>query len=593
MLFKPQPETAQENEKNAAVPPNSLTDGSRATMKAKANSSLEKDVPPPSSTPNQHTTPASDDTIYPKGVRLALLLTCMFVGMFLVSLDKLIISTAIPQITDDFNSAGDIGCIKGTFMASILLFEIGSALCGAAPNSITFIVGRAVAGLGAGGVMSGVMVIVVYALPLHKRPKVQGFFGAVFGLSSIAGPLIGGAFTTKATWRWCFFLNLPVGAVVLVVVPHLLEIPDRPNTNIPLKEKLRQLNALGMLVLLPAVVCLCLTLQWGGTTYAWSQGRIIALLTLAFALLIAFVLIQIWKPDQATVSPQVFVQRSIFSAFWLSSCVGSQTQLFAFYLPIWFQAVEGVSALQSGTDLLPLLLLIFVSSIISGISISKTGYYTPFAIFGACLSAIGAGLLTTLEVNSSTAKWVGFQVIYGYGLGCMTQAPNMAAQTVLPKQDIAIGASLMFFGQQLFGAIFMSVGQNVLSTQLARRLADIQGMLKISPQQIQSTGTGATVLLDLIPAEFRGEGLKAYNDSLRVCFQVGLIMACLSVFGAAGLEWKSVRKNLPLKKPDVEKAAEEGMSERRAAVGGNSDLAGNVPTGSDDTRRPVLGIPKA
>ncbi|KAH9217395.1 putative MFS transporter [Leptodontidium sp. 2 PMI_412] len=559
--------------------------------------------------------PVSDDTNYPTGIKLALLISFMFVGMFLVSLDKLIISTAIPQITNDFNSAGDIGwygtaylltscafqlvfgkiytffSVKGTFMASVLLFEIGSALCGAAPDSITFIVGRAVAGLGAGGVMSGVMVIVVYALPLHKRPKIQGFFGAVFGLSSIAGPLIGGAFTTKVSWRWCFFLNLPVGAVVLVVVPFLLHIPDRPNTNKQLKEKLRQLNALGMLALLPGVVCLCLALQWGGTTYAWSQGRIIALLILAIALLIAFVLIQIWKSDQATVPPRIFGQRSIFSAFWLSSCVGSQTQLFAFYLPVWFQAVRGVSALKSGTDLLPLLLLIFLSSIISGISISKIGYYTPFAIFGACLSAIGAGLLTTLEVNSSTAKWVGFQVIYGYALGCMTQAPNMAAQTVLPKQDVAIGASLMFFGQQLFGAIFMSIGQNVLSTQLTRRLADIPGMLKISPQQIQSTG--ATVFLDLIPIELHGEGLKAYNDSLRECFQVGLIMACLSIFGAAGLEWKSVRKNLPPKKGDLEKAAADGMSEKWDAVDENSDLAHSVLVGSDATRIAVLGEPKA
>lgn len=136
----------------------------------------------------------------------------------------------------------------------------------------------------------------------------------------------------------------------------------------------------------------------------------------------------------------------------------------------------------------------------------------------------------------------------------MTQAPNMAAQTVLSRQDVPIGASLMFFGQQLFGAVFVSVGQNVLDNQLARRLADIIGMTPIGPQQIQSTG--ATVLLDLVPTALRSQGLKAYNDSLTVCFQVGLIMACLSILGALGLEWKSVRKNLQPKKSDVEKAAQ-------------------------------------
>ena len=435
------------------------------------------------------------------------------------------------------------------------------------------------------------MVIIVYALPLHKRPKVQGFFGAVFGLSSIAGPLVGGAFTTKAAWRWCFYLNLPLGAIVLALVPFLLDIPDRTNTKLPWKDKLRQLNALGMLALLPGVVCLCLALQWGGTTYAvstkpfrvccrymtdsfqWGEPRIIVLLTFAFALLIAFVLTQIWKPDQATVPPRIFVQQSIFSAFWLSSCIGIQTQIFGktsprhidrecsiliqspgFYLPVWFQAVKGDSALESGTDLLPLLLLTFVASITTGILVSRIGYYTPFAIFGSCLSAVGAGLLTTLEVNSSTAKWVGYQVFYGFALGSMTQAPNMAAQTVLSRQDIAIGASLMFFGQQLFGAVFVSVGQNVLDNQLVERLVKIPGMQGITPQQIQKTG--ATALLDLAPAAFRSRGLDAYNDALRVCFQVGLIMACLSVLGAAGLEWKSVRKSLPPKMSDAEKATQ-------------------------------------
>lgn len=114
------------------------------------------------------------------------------------------------------------------------------------------------------------MVVIVYAVPLHKRPKYQGFFGAVFGIASVTGPLIGGAFTTNVTWRWCFYLNLPLGAVVMVFTSFLLKVPDRANTKIPLKDKLRQLNALGMLALVPGVICLCLALQWGGTTYAVS-----------------------------------------------------------------------------------------------------------------------------------------------------------------------------------------------------------------------------------------------------------------------------------------------------------------------------------
>ncbi|PKX89365.1 MDR family MFS transporter [Aspergillus novofumigatus IBT 16806] len=504
-----------------------------------------------------------DDIVYPTGLKLALLITSIFIGMFLVSLDRLIISPAIPQITDEFHSAGDIGwygtaylltncafqllfgkiytvfSIKATFVTSIVLFEVGSALCGAAPNSIGFILGRTIAGLGSGGISAGAMTILVYALPLHKRPKYQGAFGAVFGVASVAGPLVGGAFTTNITWRWCFYINLPLGAMVIAVILLFLDIPDRPNTQKPLREKLRQLNGLGILAIIPGIVCLCLALQWGGTKYAWSEGRIVALLVLAFVFLIAFVLIQVWKPEQAMLPPHVFLQRTIASGFWASCCLGAHVILFVYYLPIWFQVIDGVSAVESGIRLLPMLLPLVVASILTGQLVSRIGYYTPFLMLGIVLSTIGAGLLTTLGVHTPKGKWIGFHVLYGYGLGTCNQIPNMAAQTVLPREQVAIGASLMFFAQQLFGAVFTSVGQNVLSNQLVKHLA-------ISSQVVQNTG--ATQLLDHVPVEDSAASLGAYNDSLRVVFQVGLIMACLATLGAVTMEWRTVKKKqLPSK----------------------------------------------
>ncbi|KAH1426812.1 hypothetical protein KXV70_003604 [Aspergillus fumigatus] len=498
-----------------------------------------------------------DDIVYPTGLKLALLMTSIFIGMFLVSLDRLIISPAIPQITDEFHSAGDIGwygtaylltncafqllfgkvytvfSIKATFMTSIVLFEVGSALCGAAPNSIGFILGRAIAGLGSGGIFAGALTVIVYALPLHKRPKYQGAFGAVFGVASVAGPLVGGAFTTNVTWRWCFYINLPLGAVVIATTLLFFEIPDHQNAPKPLKGKLRQLNGLGVLTIMPGVVCLCLALQWGGSQYAWGEGRIIALLVLTFLCLIAFVLIQVWKPEQATLPPRVFLQRSIASGFWASCCFGAHMIVFVIYLPLWFQVIDGVSAVDSGIRLLPMLLSLVVASILTGGLVSRIGYYTPFLMLGIVLSSIGAGLLTTLGVHTSSAKWIGFQVLYGFGLGTCNQIPNMAAQTVLPREQVAIGASLMFFAQQLFGAVFTSVGENVLSNQLAKRLA-------ISSQTVQNTG--ATQLLEHVPVDDRVASLGAYNDSLQVVFQVGLIMACLAILGAVPMEWRTVKK---------------------------------------------------
>lgn len=227
-----------------------------------------------------------------------------------------------------------------------------------------------------------------------------------------------------------------------------------------------------------------------------------------------------------------------------------------YYLPIWFQAVDGVSAVKSGTRLLPMVIPLVLASILTGQLVSRIGYYTPFMIFGVCITAIAAGLYTTLQVDTKEGMWIGFQILYGFGLGSCTQAPNMAAQTVLPREEVAIGASLMFFGQQLFSAIFTTVGQNVLDNQLAKRLASIQG---ISPKVIQSTGI--TKLFNIIPAENHAMALKAYNDSLRVCFQVALVMASLSIPGALAMEWRSVKKNLPPKKPDAVRAVEEGKDQ--------------------------------
>lgn len=442
--------------------------------------------------------------------------------------------------------------VKTVFLTAIALFEIGSAICGAAPSSVAFIIGRAISGVGSAGIMSGAITVIVYAVPLHRRPLFQGLFGAVFGLASVVGPLLGGAFTSKVTWRWCFYINLPFGGVAALFIFFLLTIPDRSTTHLPLKQKLAQLDFLGIFFLLPGIVCLLLALQWGGSKYDWNSGRIIALLVLAGVLVIAFILVQVFRPETATIPPRIFCQRSIIAGFCATFTVGASMMIVVYYLPIWFQAIEGISAVDSGIRLLPLVLSMVVASISSGVLIARVGYYTPFMLFGCVLLSIGAGLLTTLQVNTGEGKWIGYQILYGFGMGCTFQAPNLAAQTVLATKDVPVGTSLMFFSQLLGGAIFTSVGSNVLSNELLKNLANIPGV-----NAVALVNRGATELLQGLAASLVEPVLVAYNQSLRMVLQVGLVMTCLTVLGALALEWRSVKSKKP-HKADEHNAAEEG-----------------------------------
>lgn len=233
-----------------------------------------------------------------------------------------------------------------------------------------------------------------------------------------------------------------------------------------------------------------------------------------------------------------------------------------YFLPIWFQAIKEVSAVDSGIRLLPLTLAMVVASMSTGILTSKIGYYTPFLITGVCVMSVGAGLLTTLEVGTGSGKWIGYQILYGFGMGLSFQAPNLAAQTVLPTRDVPIGTSLMFFSQLLGGAIFISVGENVLNTQLVQRLSSLPDFnvgLVID--------NGATALTSSVPANLLPQVLLSYNEALRKCFQIGLIMCCLTILGAAAMEWRSVKQ----KKPSTTTTAAAADAEKGEKIQGPED----------------------
>ncbi len=290
---------------------------------------------------------------------------------------------------------------KKVFLASISLFEIGSA------KSVVFIVGRAIARTGSSRIFSSAIIIIMNLVPLHERPLLQGCVGAVFGIASVAGPLLGGVFATKVSWRWCFYINLPIGGLAIAILVMILHIPGASAAETPWRDQVKQLDPIGTVFFVSSIACLLLALQWGGSTYLWNDGRIIALFVHFILLISHFILLQIGRPDTATVPPRIIKNRSIAAAMWTQLMVGASMMVLVYYLPIWFQAVKNVSAYQSGIDSLPLILALVVSSILAGALVQRLGYYVPFMIANSVIMSIGAGLITTLVPSTGHAKWIG------------------------------------------------------------------------------------------------------------------------------------------------------------------------------------------
>lgn len=432
--------------------------------------------------------------------------------------------------------------IKTVYLVSIVIFEIGSAICGAAPSSVALIVGRSIAGVGSAGIFAGAIVIIAYSVPLVKRPIYTGLVGAMYGLASIAGPLLGGVFTDKLSWRWCFYINLPLGAFTMVVIIWFFKSPTRrAEQKIPFAQRAKQLDLIGTAVFIVDIVVCLLALQWGGSTYPWSNWRIILCLTLFGVLTILFVFLQWRGGDNATVPFRIIKLRSVAGACWFAFCLGGHFFVLVYWVPIWFQAIKGASAFTSGIMCLPLVLSLVIANIATGVGTTAIGYYTPFYYGSVVLCAIGTGLMTTFEIDTGSPKWIGYQIIYGFGVGLGMQQALITVQAVLPLKDVPMGATLAMFCQTFGGALFVSVGQNVFNNRLIDQIvANVQG---VDPSIILYVG--ATSLKEAIPPQFLQGIQEAYNTALTETFYIAVAMVCLGGIGAVFVEWKSVKGMKP------------------------------------------------
>jgi len=298
--------------------------------------------------------------------------------------------------------------------------------------------------------------------------------------------------------------------------------------------------------LLPGVVCLLIALQWGGSVYSWSNPRIIALLVISALVLLTFIIIQIWKKDKATVPPRIIRQRSVACSSIYVFAAGGAFNIFEYYLPIWFQAIQGVTAFESGIRILPITLGTVLFSFVSGFGVSKTGYYTPFMIMGGAMLLTGASLTTTWQVNSPAARWIGYQIILSAGSGLGIQQAHTAAQTVLAAVDVPTGAVVLIFAQIIGGTVWLSVAQNVLTSQLLKGL--VGAVPNLDPRTVLNMG--ATGLRGAVEAQYLDNVLEVYNVALTRTFYCSISLAAIALIAASGMEWKSIKPKTAVEPSD-------------------------------------------